>query len=226
MRLSDCFVDLFAYVSHAMGNPSHYPGSGEALCSTVSGLITQSETQFEASGCDRADYENARFAVFAWIDETVLKSAFEGKADWQRRLLQRTYYRTAGGGVEFFRKLKELDDEKPEVREVYYLCLALGFTGRYGLSEGDGIILDKVKEKQLKTLAGGKDIFSNPAQAKLFPSAYSSPGSAAPSEKPAKNVKGTLVSLLLGAGPVLVFVFMYVLYRFILNNEIMTTVVQ
>jgi len=225
MRLFDCFVDLIAYVSHSLGSAENFPTSGEVLRQTVTDLIGQSETFRENNGFDKADYESARFAIFAWIDETVMKSSFEGKDGWQRQLLQRTFYNTTGGGVEFYRRLEDLDEDKGEVREIYYLCLALGFSGRYGLSEGDGVLRDRVIEQQFKRLTGSSDVFSKTSRSKLFPAAY---GLAVPEryEKKPVSKRSMVMTALLGAGPVVLFAFLYVLYRFILNNEIMTKVVQ
>lgn len=225
MRLFDCFVDLIAYISHTMGHSENFPGSGDVLCQNVSEQITQSELFREKHGFDKAEYDSARFAVFAWIDETVMKSNFEGKTVWQRQLLQRKYYNTAGGGVEFYKRLEDIDEDKAEVREVYYLCLSLGFSGRYGLNEGDGLLRDRVKEQQLKRLTGGVDVFSKTFQTKLFPAAY---GAAVPErhETHVRNRRSLLLTALLGAGPVAIFGFLYMLYRFILNNEILTKVVH
>jgi type VI secretion system protein ImpK len=225
MHLFDCFVDLVAYVSHSMGSAENFPTSGESLRRTVSDLIVQSETFRETFGFDKADYESARFAVFAWIDETVMKSSFEGKEAWKRQLLQRAFYNTTRGGVEFYRRFEDLDEDKMEVREIYYLCLALGFSGRYGLSEEDGAFRDRLMDQQFKRLTGSSGLFSKASRSKLFPAAY---GLVVPEryEKRTVRKRSMLMTALLGVGPVVLFAFLYALYRFILNNEIMTKVVQ
>jgi type VI secretion system protein ImpK len=225
MRLSDCFMDLFAYVSHALSHADHFPPSGEALCQTVSDLIDRSETLCEEGGVNRAHYEKARFAVFAWIDETVLKSDFEGKGIWQRKLLQRTYYQTTGGGIEFYSKLDDLEEEEGDVREVFFLCLTLGFSGRFGSTLDDAALRTRIREQHFKRLAGPVDLLSKTATTRLFPQAYSQ-NIPLQLEKPARKVRSLIMTLVLGAGPAMVFLFLYVLYRFILNNEIMTKVVH
>ncbi len=224
MRLSDCFVDLFALVSHAMDNPGNYPPSGEALCQSVAHLIGQSEMICEEYGFDMNDFEAARFAVFAWIDETVMKSGFEGKTVWRKQLLQRTYYHTAGGGVEFYKRLEEMDEDKKDVREVFFLCLSLGFSGRYGLNEGDTAAREKVRIQQLKRLTGSSG-FPELTKEKFFPCAYGLPAYDKV-DKPVKKTRSLMATVFFGAGPVAVFVFLYVLYQFILDKEIVTKVVQ
>ena len=225
MRLSDCFVDLFAYVSHVMAGKEDWPPSGDILCRKVSDLIAQSESFRDENGFDRDDYDQARFAVFVWIDEMVMKSAFDGKSIWQKQLLQRRYYKTSGGGVAFYTRLEALEPEKNQVREVYYLCLSLGFSGRYGAGDEDRVLKDNLKARHLKRLTGTNDAISVLLREKMFPDAYAA-GKGLPSGKQKNNLKSLLVPILLGAAPVGVFVFLYTLYRFILNNEIITKLVH
>ena len=224
MRLADCFLELITHVSRAMDHPEVLSCSGDGLCRTVSELAARSKTMAESHGLDEAAYDRARFAVFAWIDETVMKSGFEGKVIWHRQLLQRTYYQTTGAGVEFYRRLEELEEEDKEVREVYFLCLALGFSGRYGLTDEDRGLRRKVMQEQIRRLAGPVNLLSRDEDIRLFPEAYGDPEHALP-EKPSRT-PSLLVHLVLGAGPVAVFLFIYGLYRFILNHEFLIHRVQ
>jgi type VI protein secretion system component VasF len=56
--------------------------------------------------------------VLSWIDEMFLNSNWPQRNQWQHMML--TYYGTLNAGEEFFRH---------DVREIYYLCLSLGFQG-------------------------------------------------------------------------------------------------
>ena len=79
MRLSDCFVDLIAYVTYAMENRENLPGGCDALYARLEDLIRQSEMTYTKHDFSREDYDLARFAVFVWIDETIMKSTWESK---------------------------------------------------------------------------------------------------------------------------------------------------
>jgi type VI secretion system protein ImpK len=70
-----------------------------------------------------ADVRDAKYAIVAIIDENM---------GWASRLEQE-FFRRNVAGEEFFTRLEELKKAKGrnEVLEVYYICLALGFEGRY-----------------------------------------------------------------------------------------------
>ena len=221
MRLSDCFVDLIAYVTYAMENRENLPGGCDALYARLEDLIRQSEMTYTKHDFSREDYDLARFAVFVWIDETIMKSTWESKGGWTRKLLQRAYYKTTDGGVEFYRKLDALELEKTQVREVYFMCLTLGYSGRFGITGDDVTEREGLKSQNLKRLTGTTDALSVLSREKVFPDAYPA-GESVKKTGGRWAMRGSFMAVVLGIGPVGIFVFLYVLYHFILNNEIMT----
>ena len=72
MRLVDCFTDLIAYTSIVTQSST----AGSTAFSQVDGnirrLIADSETLCDKGGFAPTDYDLARFAVFAWVDEDDL----------------------------------------------------------------------------------------------------------------------------------------------------------
>lgn len=226
MHLSDCFVDLIAYVAAGVKEPRVLPESCENLARIIDDLILESEEKRVSGGFSVEDYNLARFAVFVWTDESIMKSSYPGKDLWRKYLLQRKYYKTTGGGVEFYKKLKSLELDQNQVREVYFLCLSLGYSGRYGLDGEDRIIRDRIKLQNLKHLTGTAEGLGNlSGKDRLFPQSYAE-------ESPDAAAKGKRMrlfsfrSMVLSVLPVGVFAFLYVLYRFILDNEIMAKMVH
>lgn len=106
---------------------------------------------------DLRDYDAARFAVCAWIDEQVLNSSWAYRETWNGNLLQEAYYNTTHAGEEFFSRLEALKNTQGNVRQVYLLCLLLDFKGRF-CREGDHIILQKIADS-------AKNKYSSNAQA-------------------------------------------------------------
>ncbi|MEO7034526.1 MAG: DotU family type IV/VI secretion system protein [Polyangiaceae bacterium] len=92
--------------------------------------------QGRAAGLPEADLAEARYALVAFIDEQVLKSSWTGRAEWMSQPLQLIFYREYTAGENFFVRLRSLlqSGARPLALEVYYLCLALGFRGAYGVS--------------------------------------------------------------------------------------------
>ncbi|MEP7048905.1 MAG: DotU family type IV/VI secretion system protein [Pseudomonadota bacterium] len=89
-----------------------------------------------AVGLPEVELAEARYALVAFIDEQVLKSSWAGRAEWMSQPLQLLFYREYTAGENFFARLRSLlqSGSRPLALEIYYLCLALGFRGAYGVS--------------------------------------------------------------------------------------------
>ncbi len=224
MRLCHCFMDLIAYTIYFKNSAVHETLSDDAVRDEITKRIEISSHLFEENGFSDEDYDLARFAVFVWIDETIMQSAWPGKVRWKKRLLQREHYKTKGGGVEFYTKLNQLEPEQNNVREVYYFCLVSGFKGMYGSSGEDIIKRDSIKSKNLKRLTGTTEGPAMSANDILFADAYAT--------TPATDIirpkwfSATPFAAFIIACPVVVFLFLFIIYRYILNNEMVTKLVS
>lgn len=123
--------DFVAYVELLREAPAGVTPSVQFLRGQLLGLL---ESFTKSVGPDDAapdEVEEARFALVAWADETILRRGWPGFEDWQREPLQTQLYRTTRAGNEFFDHLARLRPEQLAAREVYFLVLALGFEGQY-----------------------------------------------------------------------------------------------
>ncbi len=216
MRLSDCFMEIIAYTALIVrGDGVPAPGFDQVRAN-LGRLITQSEARLEQGRFTREDFDLARFAVFAWVDETILASAWEGKSQWQREQLQRQYYQTADAGELFFERLNTIGAHQRDVREVYYLCLALGFTGQY-CHEGDDFMLEQLRASNLKLLSGSSMGIPSIEKEELFPESYPRGDI-----QPAGGLKGrgrlSAFTLLAAVLPPIFGVVLFFVYKFILGN--------
>jgi len=215
MRLIDCFVDIMVYVSYLVK-----PGDGNRIAydkarTDLNRLIKESERFTAEETVTRADYDLARFGVFAWIDESVMSSAWEGKNQWQKELLQRQYYNTVDAGELFFDRLNSIGLHQRDVREVYYICLAKGFTGQF-CNAGDEILLDGLKNENLKILTGSSVGVPSVDSRELFPEAYPSESDVVMPAKRGKRLSFFAV-FCLGA-PVILYSGLFLVYQFVLSN--------
>ncbi|OPX40635.1 MAG: DotU family type IV/VI secretion system protein [Deltaproteobacteria bacterium] len=216
MRLTDCFSELIAYVIYFLKAADQKEAPFDKVRTDVQRLLSEAETSAKGAGISDADFDLARFAVCAWVDEGILNSTWQGKAEWQREPLQRLYYSTAAAGELFYEKLNALGLQQHDVREIFYLCLAMGFKGRY-CNEGDDFLLDQLKTSNLKLLAGSSIGIPSIEKENLFPDAYPTSADAPVSSgKKSRFINPTvLVSLI---GPVALFGLLFWIYRFILGN--------
>lgn len=213
MHLSDCFMETFAYVSYFLRSAETKQPTLEHVKEKLMLLLKESEGTMSRGGVSRDDFEEARFAVCAWIDEAMLKSSWAEKDVWMKDQLQRQYYNTTDAGEEFFERLNALGLHQREAREVYYLCLAMGFSGRY-CHPGDEYQLDQIRTSTLKLLLGSSVGLPSLERADLFPEAY--PNSSTNRPARGKRFGLNLATFVCLCAPVIIFAILYLVYRFTL----------
>ena len=215
MRLTDCFMEMVAYVAYFIKGVSRKQPPYDDVRSNILRLLSQSETCLKDGFVSQEDFNLARFAICAWVDEAMLNSLWQEKSKWQTEQLQRLFYQTTEAGEEFFERLNNLGPHQREVREVYYLCLAMGFRGRF-IHEGDEFLLGQLKTSNLKLLMGTSLGVPSLDRGELFPEAYP----AAVEEMGTKPKKFRFSGLTLAClvGPVVFFFILFWIYRFVLDG--------
>ncbi|MGL1932057.1 MAG: DotU family type IV/VI secretion system protein [Desulfotalea sp.] len=176
MKLVDCFLEIITFVRLVSSSKDMVTAEYDAVRQDLDLLIKRLDDKVTAGGFSYEQFNNARFAVFAWVDEAILCSNWHGVNEWLRNTLQREYYGTSNAGEEFYKKLKELipdesslaekehgrsgsksvlsseDDSlifsRKEVIEVYALCMSLGYNGAY-FSEHDRTKLKEIHQDSL-----------------------------------------------------------------------------
>jgi type VI secretion system protein ImpK len=136
VNLREVFTPLFAYVLHITRPSAARTRTAAEIRQNIDELLRTQKNQVQQHVLSQADYDLARFAVFAWIDELVLRFATstnnqELHYDWQQALLAVAQGFDANAGERFFDQQKNLGSAQKEVREIFYLCLCFGFRGLY-----------------------------------------------------------------------------------------------
>jgi type VI secretion system protein ImpK len=117
-------------------------GNASALRSKVFEMFERFERNARSSGIENEKIRYAKFALAAFIDETIIGSSWEHKDEWLSEPLQISMFDTFNAGEEFFSNLSTLrqrSGSNKEVLEVYYLCLTLGFKGKYQLQSPESL---------------------------------------------------------------------------------------
>jgi len=215
MHLTDAFMELVAYVVYFVKTVGAKQPPYEQAKADILRLLTQSENVVKRGLFSQEDYDLGRFMICAWVDETILNSAWNQKAQWQREQLQRLYYHTLDAGEEAFERLNGLGLHQREVREVYYLCLALGFKGRFH-HPGDEYLLEQLKTSNLKLLLGSSVGLPSLERADLFPEAYPVETMEIGPQKQKFRLSPFTIACL--AGPVILFGLLFLIYQFALSG--------
>ncbi len=207
-------MELMAYVVYFQRTVSKNQPPFEQVKADVARLLSKSEEVVRKGAATREDYDEARFAVCAWVDEAILSSGWTHRGSWQREQLQRVHFNTTDAGEELFERLNRIGLQQREVREVYYLVLALGFMGRYS-GKGDEYLLEQLKSSNLKILLGGNVGAAALERSELFPEGYPAETVAA---GPVKASRFSLTTLVGAGAPVLLFLVLWIIYRFTLSG--------
>ncbi len=216
MRLMDCFIELVAYVAYFKRSAGERQPPYDQVKNDIERFIAVSQNRVAQSRSSADDYDQARFAVFAWVDEVILSSNWSHKNRWQSEQLQRIYFQTTDAGELFFERLNTLGPHQRDVREVYYLCLALGFMGRY-CHDGDEYLLDQLQTSNLKLLTGSAVGPPSVNGTLLFSEAYPT-ATEMPMASHTKSGLFSFFTLFCVGFPVILFGVLFFIYRFILNN--------
>jgi type VI secretion system protein ImpK len=118
--------------------------------------IKTAASQAVGAGYAGEDVKHATFAVVAFLDESVLNSRNPIFGDWARQPLQEELFGTHIAGEVYFQNLQQLlgrpdSSDLADLLEIYYLCLLLGFGGRYSvgnrgeLSQVMNMTADKIR---------------------------------------------------------------------------------
>jgi type VI secretion system protein ImpK len=110
------------------------------------------EQEARSRGSSPEDVKQVIFAVVAFLDESVLSSGNPVFANWPRRPLQAELFGHQLAGEMFYQELQKTlnrndSQETADLLEVYYLCLLLGFKGRYAAGGDLRSIMAAVEEK-------------------------------------------------------------------------------
>jgi type VI secretion system protein ImpK len=102
----------------------------------------------------------ARYALCSVIDEAVLNTPWGAESGWAARSLLVTFHRESSGGEKVFQIIdRVLNDPRRYLAllELLYICLSLGFEGRYRVEERGTIRLTEIRHdlfRCVQTLRG------------------------------------------------------------------------
>ncbi len=143
----DCFNALVQFraldASSAVSPQLPY----QRLC----GFIDQMLSLARESGYDEVDVVDMAYAIVALADEVALHKGGSIRDFWMQRPLQLHYFNENLAGEGFFHRLNAVmsDPGRVDILRIYYLCLLLGFQGKFAIRGGElelDAILRRVKE--------------------------------------------------------------------------------
>jgi type VI secretion system protein ImpK len=141
----------------------------QTLNDRLSSGITAFETHALHQGVEASQVMSARYVLCSVIDEAVVTTAWGSRSDWSKTSLLSRFHNETFGGEKFFRLLERLSRDPVKhlaLLELMYLCLSLGFEGKYRIMERGGMQLETVRDglyRQIRHVRGERPLMSSPA---------------------------------------------------------------
>src|ERR1700759_254215 len=112
--------------------------------------ITEFEARARAAGATPEHVLISRYALCTVIDEAVANMPWGASPEWVQQSLLVTLHREGFGGEKFFQLLeKAMEDPRRNIDllELMYVCIALGFEGRYSVIDNGRQQLDALRDR-------------------------------------------------------------------------------
>jgi type VI secretion system protein ImpK len=129
-------------------NTAGQPDAGD-LRERATAELRRFEKAAREGGIPIEQLRPAHYALCASLDDVVLNTPWGSSGVWDQRSLVSTFHQEVGSGERFFellKQMKEVPGSYLPVLELMYLCLSLGFMGRYRLSPRGPGELEKLRE--------------------------------------------------------------------------------
>ncbi len=109
----------------------------------IAAMLMDFEKRAERYRFNHKIIQVAKFALASFVDETVLTNNFPLRDEWEKNPLQLEYFGEQLAGNKFFDKLNAMIkqiEQTADAVEIYYVCMLLGFKGRYGVYEQEKLL--------------------------------------------------------------------------------------
>jgi type VI secretion system protein ImpK len=122
--------------------------------------IREFEERARAAGVTPETTLAARYVLCAAVDEAVLATPWGNQSEWGEQTLLVTLHRETWGGEKFFDMLERICRDPSrhiDLMELQYVCLTLGFAGKYQVLERGHVRLAEIQAdlyRQIRTFRG------------------------------------------------------------------------
>ena len=160
------------------------------------------ESRALTKGASQSQMDIAKYLLCALLDETVLNTPWGSRSGWGHNSLSSQFYKKLAGGEEFFQildRLKQQPSQNLHLLELAYLCMSLGFEGKYRYTNNGLLSLERQRQ----------DLYLLIQQIKGDPQPELSTRWRGVGEKPNPLIRHVPLWVLAGvAGVVLMFIYM------------------
>jgi type VI secretion system protein ImpK len=151
--LESAAASLLALLTRLRTTISH--SDPAALRNQVIEEIRVFESEARSLGVDAQNIQIARYVLCTALDEIVLNTPWGRTSEWSSQSLLAYFHNEVAGGERFFALLNKLIEDPARnlpVLELMYVCLSLGFEGRYRVMENGRSKLEEQRDRLYRTI--------------------------------------------------------------------------
>jgi type VI secretion system protein ImpK len=133
----------------------------DALRRQTTQEIRAFEDRARSAGVSSEDILAARYALCTVLDEAVMNTPWGAQSGWSSQSLLVTFHREASGGVKFFQLLERVSTDPRRyiaLLELFYICLSLGFEGKYRVDERGASKLTEVRSDLYRNIRSVRSV--------------------------------------------------------------------
>jgi type VI secretion system protein ImpK len=165
LSLRSIYAPVLAYVTLFERTEDKSAVESDKFRRGIKDMLDQAGDEAAGAGYSSDTITHVRFSIVAFVDEVVNTSTWPYRDTWMERPLQLEEFDTNIAGEQFFERFESGGEVDPELAEIDFLILSLGFKGKYVSDEKE---LSRVRQRLFKRF---------PAQAvqrapQLTPEAY------------------------------------------------------
>lgn len=134
----------------------------QALNDQLSSGVNAFEARALHQGAENSQVISARYVLCSVIDEAVVTTSWGGRSDWSKTSLLSRFHNETFGGEKFFQLLERLSRDPVKhvaMLELMYVCLSLGFEGKYRVMERGRVQLETLHDavyRQIRHVRGDR----------------------------------------------------------------------
>jgi type VI secretion system protein ImpK len=117
--------------------------------------VTEFEISAQGSGVPQPKVVAARYVLCTFIDEVAAATPWGASGTWAEHNLLQEFHAEREGGEKAFKLLERLGEDVAanlDVLELFYVCIALGFEGRYRGKPNGRAQLDAITARLIEVL--------------------------------------------------------------------------
>ena len=159
-------TSLVAAASELLSDMVRLKHSGRVDLATLNGELTAALQCFEAralhEGVESSQMSTARYVLCTVVDEAVVTTPWGNESEWSQMSLLSSFHSETAGGEKFFQLLDRMSKNPVKhlpMLELMYLCLSLGFEGKYRVQARGMVELEGIRDalyRQIRQLRGDR----------------------------------------------------------------------